>query len=202
MENMNSEDRREDCRAEIPVCLWVEIPLAFSYEAAEEGTADLSHWDWEDLALPPDVLRAMVDDNDMTIKDPLLLQMLTRIDWMLTSIMKTLGKDKKMKGAIPEFTTVNLSGSGIRFVSEQTFSPDTVLILRMILRPFIPIQAIGKVLRVTPRHKGKKAAAFDVAVEFTHIASDDREAIIRHILRSQATLQRLRLQAPVDSTVG
>ena len=201
MENINSDERREDCRAEIPVCLWVETPLAFSYEAVDQPTADLTQWDWEDLALPPDLLRAMVDENDMTIRDPLLLQMVTRIDWMLTSIMKTLGKDKKLKGAIPEFTTVNLSGSGIRFFSQESFPVDSLLTLRLILRPFIPIQAVGKVLRITSRKEGRKTLGFDVAVEFTHIVPDDREAIIRHILRSQATLQRMRLQSPVDSTV-
>ncbi len=202
MDMIDSEDRREDCRAEVPVCLWVEVPLAFSYEATDSSSADLTQWDWEDLALPPDVLRAMVDENDMTIRDPLLLQMVTRIDWMLTSIMKTLAKDTKIKGAIPEFTTVNLSGSGIRFFSEESFSVDSFLTLRLILRPFIPIQAVGKVLRTTPRKQGRKVVGFEIAVEFTHIAPDDREAIIRHILRSQATLQRLRLQSPVDSTVG
>ena len=139
-----SEDRRQDCRADVPVCLWIELPLAFSYEPVELDTAAFSQWQWEELAVSPDLVKAMVDENDLTIRDPLLLQMVTRIDWMLTSILRTLGKDKNLKRAIPELAKVNLSGSGIRFFSEQEFPVDSFLLLRLILRPFIPFAGCRK----------------------------------------------------------
>jgi hypothetical protein len=195
-----SEDRRQDCRVDVPVCLWVEIPLAFSYEAVDPEGAEFSQWQWDELAVSPDLVKAMVDEKDLTIRDPLLLQMVTRIDWMLTSILRTLGKDKKLKGAIPEFTKVSLSGSGIKFFAEDPYPLDSFLVLRLILRPFIPIQAVGKIVRVDTKRKGKERG-FEIAVEFTQISSDDREAIIRHTLRSQATMQRLRLKQPVDSVL-
>ena len=196
-----SEDRRQDCRADVPVCLWIEVPLAFSYEPVELDAAGFSQWQWEELAVSPDLVKAMVDENDLTIRDPLLLQMVTRIDWMLTSILRTLGKDKNLKQAIPELAKVNLSGSGIRFFSEQEFPVDSFLVLRLILRPFIPLQAVGKIIRSKPAQQGEEAG-FEVAVEFTQISPDDREAIIRHVLRTEATLQRLRQKKPVVSVVG
>ncbi len=200
-EMIKSEDRRQDCRADVPVCLWIELPLAFSYEPLELDAAEFSQWQWDELAVSPDLVKAMVDENDLTIRDPLLLQMVTRIDWMLTSILRTLGKDKNLKHAIPELAKVNLSGSGIRFFSTQEFPVNSYLALRLILRPFIPMQAVGKIIRIEPAQQDDESG-FDIAVEFSQIAPDDREAIIRHVLRSQATIQRHRLNMPVDSTVG
>jgi hypothetical protein len=197
---IGSEDRRQDCRADVPVCLWVEVPLAFSYEPVELDAAEFSQWQWEELAVSPDLVKAMVEENDLAIRDPLLLQMVTRIDWMLTSILRTLGKDRNLKRAIPELAKVNLSGSGIRFFSEQEFPVNSFLVLRLILRPFIPLQAVGKIIRSKPMQQGEEAG-FEVAVEFTQIASEDREAIIRHVLRTEATLQRLRHKKPVESVV-
>ena len=196
-----SEDRRQDCRADVPVCLWIEVPVAFSYEAVELDAEKFSQWQWEELAVSPDLVKAMVDETDLAIRDPLLLQMVTRIDWMLTSILRTLGKDKNLKGAIPELAKVNLSGSGIRFFSERDIPVDSFLVLRLVLRPFIPLQAVGKILRSKPTQQGE-VAGFEHAVEFTQISSDDREAIIRHVLRTEATLQRLRNKKPLDSVVG
>lgn len=193
MDLISTEDRRQDCRADVPVCLWVEVPLAFSYEAVDPDGAEFSQWQWDELAVSPDLVKAMVDEKDFTIRDPLLLQMVTRIDWMLTSILRTLGKDKDRKQAVPEFTKVNLSGSGIKFFSLTSYPVESFLVLRLILRPFIPIQAIGKIIRIDPIHKDEEKG-FEIAVEFTRISPDDREAIIRHILRAQATMQRLRLQ--------
>ena len=196
-----SEDRRQDCRADVPVCLWIEVPLAFSYEAVELDAAKFSQWQWEELAVSPDLVKAMVDETDLAVRDPLLLQMVTRIDWMLTSILRTLGKDKSLKGAIPELAKVNLSGSGIRFFSEQEIPVNSFLVLRLVLRPFIPLQAVGKIIRSKTAQQGE-VAGFELAVEFTQIAPDDREAIIRHVLRTEATLQRLRHRKPVESVVG
>jgi hypothetical protein len=112
-----------------------------------------------------------------------------------------LGKDKNLKRAIPELAKVNLSGSGIRFFSEQEFPVDSFLVLRLILRPFIPMQAVGKIIRIEPAQQGE-AVGFAIAVEFTQIAPDDREAIIRHVLRSEATLQRFRHKHPAKSVIG
>ena len=68
---------------------------------------------------------------------------------------------------------------------------DSRLSLRLVLRPFIPIHAIGKVVRASQR-KGNPDEGFETAVEFVEIAEEDREAIIRHVIRAQALIQRHR----------
>ena len=198
---MISDERRKDFRGDVPAGISVDILAGVSYESVDAAEAKLAQWQWDELAVTPDLVRAMVDEKDLTIKDPLLLQVLTRIDWLLTSVLKTLGRDKELKQVIPEFMTVNLSGSGIRFISDQEFPTNSLLILRLILRPFIPIQAVGKVLRVCPM-KHVEESRFEIAVEFTEIAPADREAIIRQILRSQATTQRVRHSQTPDSVLG
>ncbi|WP_447968258.1 PilZ domain-containing protein [Nitrospira sp. M1] len=195
MSNSDSDERRKDVRGSINACVNVDLPLALSYEAVEPSEAQMAQWQWEELAVSPDLVRAMVDEKDLTIKDPLMLQMLTRIDWLLTSVLKTLAKEKRLTNSIPQFMNVNLSGSGIRFKTDKEFPLESSLVLRLILRPFVPIQAIGKVVRTGRVEKGDEAY-FETAVQFTEISEDDREAIIRHIIRSQAIIQRHRQSHP------
>ncbi len=64
-----SEDRRQDCRADVPICLWIDVPVAFSCEPVELDAAAFSQWQWEELAVSPDLVKAMVDENDLTIRD-------------------------------------------------------------------------------------------------------------------------------------
>lgn len=186
-----SDDRRQDFRADVPMCISVDMPLALSYEAANLGNGCSVPWQWDDLAVSPDLVKTMVNQIDLPTQEPLLLQMLTRIDWMLTTVMKTLGKDHQVQQAFPEFLTANVSGSGIRFLARQEFQANNHLVLRMVLRPFVPIQALAKILRVQATTVDGESR-FETACEFVEIGSEDREAIIRHVLRSQAVLQRQR----------
>ncbi|GJL53150.1 MAG: hypothetical protein NPIRA02_02820 [Nitrospirales bacterium] len=195
MSNVESDERRKDVRGSVNACVNVDVPLALSFESVEPSEAQMAQWQWEELAISPDLVRAMVDEKDLTIKDPLMLQMLTRIDWMLTSVLKTLAKENRLENSIPQFMTVNLSGSGIRFKTDKEFPLESSLVLRLILRPFVPIQAIGTVVRTAFVEKGNESY-FETAVQFTEISEDDREAIIRHIIRSQAIIQRHRQSHP------
>ncbi len=186
-----NDERRQDFRADVSMCISVDMPLALSYEPVTPGNGYSMPWQWDDLAVSPDLVKAMVKQVDLVTQEPMLLQMLTRIDWMLTTVMKILGKDHHVQQAFPEFLTANVSGSGIRFVGRQEFQVNNHLVLRMILRPFVPIQALAKVLRVrTVTVDGE--SRWEAACEFSEIGPDDREAIIRHVLRAQAVLQRQR----------
>ncbi len=186
-----SDDRRQDFRADVPMCISVDMPLALSYEPMASGDGQSIPWQWDDLAVSPDLVKSMVNQVDLPTQEPLLLQMLTRIDWMLTTVMKILGNDHRVQHALPEFLTANVSGSGIRFLARQEFQVDNHLVLRMVLRPFVPIQALAKVLRVR-RVTIDGEPRYETACEFSEIGTEDREAIIRHVLRSQAVLQRQR----------
>ena len=81
--DMNSDERRNDFRVDVPVCLSVDVPVGLSYESVNTAEAQLAQWQWDELAVTPDLVRAMVDEKDLTIRDPLMLQVLTRIDWVV-----------------------------------------------------------------------------------------------------------------------
>lgn len=185
------DERRKDFRADVPICISVDMPLALSYEPIALTHGSSIPWQWDDLGVPPDLVKSMVNQVDLVTQEPLLLQLLTRVDWMLTTVMKTLGKNHDLPGVLPEFLTANVSGSGIRFVAREEFLVDHHLVLRMVLRPFVPIQALVKVLRVQNVSIDGESR-FEAACEFLEIGSEDRDAIIRHVLRAQAVLQRQR----------
>ncbi|MDT7041831.1 PilZ domain-containing protein [Candidatus Nitronereus thalassa] len=189
---LQGDDRRQDFRADMPICVSVDMPLALSCEALPPRHGVNVSWQWDDLAVSPDLVKSMVTQTDLLTQEPLLLQMLTRIDWMLTTVMKTLGKNSPVQQGFPEFLMANMSASGIRFLTRQEFPTESEVMLRMVLRPFVPIQALAKVLRVRPM-KVEGETRFETACEFSEIGSDDREAIIRHVFRAQASLQRQRL---------
>ncbi|MCA9472031.1 MAG: PilZ domain-containing protein [Nitrospirales bacterium] len=191
MTEPGGDERRKDVRSSVNVCVSVDVPLALSYESETSDEGAWPKWQWEDLALSPDFVRAMVDEKDLTVKDPLMLQMLCRVDWLLGNVLKTLAKDERLKDSLPQFMNVNLSGSGIRFATEKEFPVESRLALCLILRPFIPIRAIGRVVRTAER-KMVRGGGFETAVEFVDIAEDDREAIIRHVIRTQALTLRHR----------
>ncbi len=185
------DDRRKDFRADVPMCIAIDMPLALSYEPIQPHDGYSIPWQWDDLGVSPDVVKSMVNQVDLMTQEPLLLQMLARVDWMLTTVMKTLEKDHKVPQAFPEFLTANVSGAGIRFVARQEFQVNHHLVLKMVLRPFVPIQALAKVLRVRAVTVDGESR-FEAACEFSEIGPEDREAIIRHVLRAQAVLQRQR----------
>jgi len=195
-----SDERRQDFRADVQVCLSVDMPVLLSYESIDSSKGKAIPWQWDDLAVSPDMVKAMLAETDLTTQEPLLLQMLVRIDWMLTSVLKTLGKDPSVNSGLPQFLTADLSGSGIRFLSGKEFHLGDRIFLKMVLRPFVPIQAVGKVLRVERSTEGD-VPQWETACEFLDIAEDDRDAIIRHVLRAQAVLQRRRA-AQVEISLG
>lgn len=193
MENRmaTTDERRQNFRVDVPVCLAIDTSLAMSYQSVDPATEALERWQWDDLGVSPDVIRNLLIQTDVVTQEPLLLQMLARIDWMLTSVLKTLSKDQKLRGELPEFMTVNLSSSGIRFTARERFPIGDLIKLRLVFKPFVPVQALGKILRVQPVKRGEEER-FETAVEFTDISSDDHEAIIRHVIRTQAEIQRMR----------
>ena len=185
------DERRRDFRADVPLIVSVDMQIALSYQPVDSVPEQSRSWQWDDLAVSPDLVKTMVNQTDLPTQEPLLLQMLTRIDWMLTTVMKTLSHEQPAHRAFPDFITANLSGSGIRFPARQEFHVGDHLSLKLVLRPFVPIQAVGRILRITPVSL-EGMAFYETACEFTQIMADDREAIIRHVIRSQAVLQRRR----------
>jgi c-di-GMP-binding flagellar brake protein YcgR len=80
---------------------------------------------------------------------------------------------------------INLSGSGVRFSSDDPMEEGQYLDLAMVLPGESPvsIHAVGEVVRqrLLARPSG---AVYEIAVSFADIAPEDREAIIRYTFQA------------------
>jgi c-di-GMP-binding flagellar brake protein YcgR len=80
---------------------------------------------------------------------------------------------------------VNLSGSGVRFLSDDSLEEGQYLDLAMVLPGDSPvaIRAVGEVVRqrLLARPSG---AVYEIAVSFVDLAPADREAIIRYTFQA------------------
>ena len=76
---------------------------------------------------------------------------------------------------------VNISGSGIAFKSDSEVKPGASLMLNFILYPTLTgISAYGTVVNCQPEEGG-----FRIAAEFSQLSDDDRDLLIRHIVKKQ-----------------
>ena len=76
---------------------------------------------------------------------------------------------------------VNISGSGLAFVVEGALNVGDFMELRFVLKPSLAnIKTYSKVISCQP-DKGQ----FRIAVEFTYLGDDDRDLLIRHVVKKQ-----------------
>lgn len=118
-----------------------------------------------------------------------ILPWIMKIDYLLEVILNALAAIQPSSVVMAKPTDVNLSGGGVGFVSAREFSANDQLALKLILPPFVQIQAIAKVIRSLPLATGE---GFTIATEFTELKADDQEHLIRHILQTQAERLRAR----------
>ncbi|MDR4480334.1 MAG: PilZ domain-containing protein [Nitrospira sp.] len=122
-----------------------------------------------------------------------LLPWVSKIDWMLETILKSLVKSHPGSVAIARLTDVDISAGGLGFDTPRHFESDDLLVVKVILPPFSMIEATARIIRVDPAQKG--ASGFHVATQFVELGGDDQELIIRHILQVQAERLRARKSA-------
>ena len=88
---------------------------------------------------------------------------------------------------------VNLSAGGLAIVTRQCLPMGTPLEIRLLLLPALAgILAFGSVVECTEPPAGEDRAAGSrlMRVDFTHIRDEDRDLLIKHMLRRQG--ERLR----------
>lgn len=109
----------------------------------------------------------------------LLIHMYLGDDFM--ELMRTPQKD------------VNLSASGIRFITKESFQPGDLVEVSMILpmAPLLYLQLLGDVLRIKPVTSGETARSA-IAVRFLQVDNDTKEDIIRYLFKRQREVLRKR----------
>ncbi|HEU4685399.1 MAG TPA: PilZ domain-containing protein [Nitrospira sp.] len=182
-----SDDRREWLRIDDQVLLEYRLtteptdaPIPEEFRATPESIT-LS------IAKPTAELLARSGD---ALQDSLLVPWLKKIDWLLELTLKTLAASNPGRVPMARVMPVNLSGGGVSFVTTRKLEVGQDLALKLILPPFTPIQTTARITRVTAcRDAG---AGFEIGTEFVAINPDDQEALIRHILTTQAERLRAR----------
>ena len=119
-----------------------------------------------------------------------LLPWVSKIDWMLETILKSLAKSHPGSVDIARLTNVDISAGGLGFNTPRLFQVDEVLVLRLILPPFSMIETTARIIRVAAAMKGE--TGYHLATQFIELAGDDQELIIHHILKVQAERLRAR----------
>ncbi len=86
---------------------------------------------------------------------------------------------------------VSLSASGLAFSNDQTITVGAVLELRVMLTSCLAvIVAFGRVLQCKDISKENAVHPFEVCVEYINLQEEDRELLVKHVVKKQ--LQQLR----------
>ncbi len=181
------DDRREWLRIEDQVLLEyraasasADAPFPDSLQASPEAIA---------AAIAKPTADLMARSGDL-LQESLLVPWLKKIDWLLELTLKTLAAAQPSGVAMAQVTDVTLSGGGVSFMAQQEMTVGGDLRLKLILPPFTPIHTTARIIRTTPNRRSP--GWFDIATQFTAISPDDQEALIKHILATQAERLRAR----------
>lgn len=85
---------------------------------------------------------------------------------------------------------VNISGSGMSFAANRSFSIRDIIALRVFL-PLVSRTWINVLGEVTSSAESDQENKYDVSVRFVELSEDDREMIVRYVFKRQRELLRL-----------
>ncbi len=92
---------------------------------------------------------------------------------------------------------VNLSAAGLAFDSEQTMSEGSVLELKMVVPPaLVGIITFGRVVYC---HENEGGGDYRIGVDFLSMREQDREFLIRHVVKRQLSKLRQQKQTQFDT---
>jgi len=122
-------------------------------------------------------------------RDPDIAEYISYLEDKIQKLAAAMGREQALKKAVPTHH-VNLSASGIRFVSDVPLDIGEKVELTITLFPSgVPILVFGDVIRADE----VSARSWSYAVRFSHIHDDDMEVLIKHIHARQ--LEELRVKA-------
>jgi len=129
-------------------------------------------------AVPPDIANEL---NSIHKKLDIILKLLMR------------SEEKNIYNEKP--CAVNLSGSGLKFLTDDDIRVDDYLDIKMVLpiSSGILIELLGEVVRCVSIKDEKKN---EIAVKFAAINEDEREIIIRYVFKRQRELLRAKEGTP------
>lgn len=134
-----------------------------------------------------------VDPNSPTWKA------ITLLDQKLDFLISMAQAQMRANVEATEFyrAQVNISGSGIRFPSQQLYSKGSHLWVGMVFigaAPSFRVDAVGRVERLSSsvKSRGEKTPSVEVGARFVAINDQDSEQILRYVFQKQREMLRAR----------
>ena len=126
-----------------------------------------------------------IEEANLELLYKLIYQANQKIDRILDTLESKNAERYESVGS----ECVNISGSGIKFIANQSFSIGDIIALRVFL-PLVSktwINILGKVVSITESGSENK---YDVTVKFKELSESDREIIIGYVFKRQRELLR------------
>ncbi len=190
---MNEKERRSAVRVDDYIPINYELLTAQEYEKELKIFPDTqSGVEKIELKYPffPWLKYRGREDEEFNTAEHAILDLLISLNNKLDSLIRLLKKEKELEIedlCLKEPDYVNISATGIRFISDQPIKKGAFLKLQICIPLFISlvIPVLGKVVWTE-----KNAHGYVIGVEFTAIHEDDRDALIHYIFIRQRKLIR------------
>ena len=135
-------------------------------------------------------------EGEISIKDQVILDLLVSLNEKLDSLIKIILKDERLDKkdlCFKKASYINISAAGIRFFSKDEIKKGSFLKIQICI-PLFPAFVIPSLGQVTWTRK--EGDNFKIAVKFTAIHEDDKDALIHYIFIRQRRLIRKSKENP------
>jgi hypothetical protein len=192
----SQDERREWIRIDDRVLMEYRLLMESGHTLPVEAGAPTA--DMISTAVGKPTADLLARSGDSLVGSP-VLPWIMKVDYLLEVILNALAASRPDSIAMARPMDVNLSGGGVGFVSDRELSIGDQLAMKLILPPFILIEATIRVIRAMPQAGGQ---GYAIATEFVDLKPDDQEHLIRHILQAQAEQLRARRKAAVPDRLS
>ena len=188
-EDTASQERRESFRIDDTVKLKIRLLDEESYKLmAEDFTAFRlrycmkSHFLHQKEVLKPKLIR-------IRKTDPEIASYLESLEVQIAELAQRMDQNSVQSADTQDFTVVaNLSATGVQFVTNISIEVSQTIEIGMVLSTSnTQVMMLGEVMRLEDTADKRKM----VSIRYTHIHSEDTEAIMLHLAR----LQQIELQS-------
>jgi hypothetical protein len=179
---MPSEERRSFVRGNFSFNVKFKTMTKDEYEDLKKSN---------EAIFPPFNQEQSIEVNDREIHDghPLsasLINHLVEIDGKLDQILELLSKDKCVKGLYNQGVGLNISGSGMKIMADQSLEHGRIVHTKFYLSksPLVYMDIFGEVVHVTQVDKDGQTH-YNLGIKFLDLSINDRERIISSVFQRQ-----------------
>ncbi len=176
-------ERRRYYRMEDTITLKYQIMEDHDYEQ-EIQFAEIDYIKQSDIHHTSSGYDSRIEEltQQLTSKDPLVSEIVTLLNKKI-SLMELMLKNQTTEDVFKNsMDSINISGSGIAFISEKPLQEDTPLKIELLLEPENEILSLlAKVISCREEENN----SYIIAVDYEGISEDDREKIIQHVVKKQ-----------------